>query len=137
MPYELTFRRPLQVSDPDLYLNECCIGGDVVCAAIRPALESAYDGLTSNQEDWGWFIWFSENGVDLAVDVFCEDPAAGDYKVHLTSRVRRFFLPAKVNDTPELEALRLRVTTALTDWLGTQPRCAKLDSKHLPVEDEA
>ena len=59
MPYEISFTRPVLISDREQYINECCVGGDAVVDALLPAVRAAgYEDIQSNQEDWGWFIWF-------------------------------------------------------------------------------
>ena len=40
MPYELVFTKQLSVANPGRYINDCCVGGDVVSAALLPALEA-------------------------------------------------------------------------------------------------
>jgi hypothetical protein len=45
-----------------------------------------YQNIQHDQEDWGCFIWFREGGTKLAVDIFCDDPKTGMYRVFLTSR---------------------------------------------------
>src|SRR5512145_1749084 len=99
MPYALTFRKPVVVTDREQYINDCCIGGDLVIDRLLPALRAKYGELQSNQEDWGWFAWFEQSGVKLAVDVFTHDEAAGEFQVLLTSRKPRLLLGAKVQDT--------------------------------------
>ena len=64
----------MNVVDRELYINDCCIGGDVVLQVLLAELRKIYDDLMTNQEDWGWFAWFRDGNVRLAVDVFCDDP---------------------------------------------------------------
>ena len=133
MPYELTFRKVLEVADRDLYLNECCVGGDKVCDALMPALERRYDEPAANQEEWGWGIRMEQMGVDLAVDVFCEDTFVGEFKVLLTSRVVGSKGRGPVVDLPQLEALRTLVIETLKRWVGTRPKVLRLDANFQPV----
>jgi hypothetical protein len=135
VPYELAFIKHLAISDREKYWNDCCVGGDFVRDALLPVVGARYDGIETNQEDWGWFIWFSESGVDLAVDIFCDDAERGEFRVHLTSRVRRFLFGAKVSDTPELETLREEVAGALGQWAEMTPRLTKLNDKYMPLEN--
>lgn len=118
MPYELTFTRSLQIINREKYINECCVGGDIVVDQLLPSIRQHYGDVETNQEDWGWFIWFVNNGVQLAVDVFTDDADAGAFRVHLTSRKRRMLLFNRAVDTPELEELRELVVRALSDWVG-------------------
>lgn len=133
MPYELTFRKALPVADPGLYLNECCIGGDVVCDALLPALERRYDEPAANQEEWGWGIRMEQAGVELAVDVFCEDTFVGEYKLLLTARVLGSRGAGPVVDLPQLEALRTLVVETLRRWVGSRPAVLRLDANFQPV----
>jgi hypothetical protein len=119
MPYEIGFRRPVAITiDRDEYINECCIGGDVVVDALMPAVAARYTDIQSNQEDWGWFIWFREGNVKLAIDVHTDDGDAGEFRIRLTSRTRRI-LGYKELDTPELDALRVLVEAELRKWSAT------------------
>lgn len=133
MPYEIAFTKQIEVTYPEQYINECCVGGDIVADALLPALRDTYGELTADQEDWGWFLWFSRSGVNLAVDIFCDDPEAGSFRIHLTSRVRTMLFSTKVSDTPELEQLCRLVVSALAAWTGSQPTVTLLDAKYLPI----
>jgi hypothetical protein len=55
MPYELSFTKKLQLADTEQYINQCCIGGDIVLDVFLPQLRREYGELQSDQEDWGWF----------------------------------------------------------------------------------
>lgn len=116
MPYKLTFSKQVEIADTDLYINDCCIGGDVVLDRLLPALRAKYgNDLQSNQEDWGWFVWFEDGPIKLAVDVSADD-ACSKFQMQLTSRRPRFILSDKVEDGAELEALRELIVRRLTDW---------------------
>ena len=60
MPYELSFTKRVPIVDREQYINECCIGGDVVVNRLLPSVRSRYTDVQTNQEDWGWFIWFRQ-----------------------------------------------------------------------------
>jgi hypothetical protein len=100
MPYAIEFTKPVQVADPDIYINECCWGGDVVTKQLLPLVTGEYDDIQHEQEDWGWFIWFRKDRIALAIDVTCDDPEQGAFRIHLTSRQKRWLLPARIVDTP-------------------------------------
>ena len=117
MPYELSFTKRVPIANRNQYINECCVGGDVVVERLLPAVTSRYTDIDSGEEDWGWFIWFRKGGVKLAVDVFTDDPDTGEFRIHLTSRKRRLVFDAAV-DTPELEELRALIESELTAWIG-------------------
>jgi hypothetical protein len=112
MPYILEFTRPVTITDREQYINECCVGGDIICAALLPAVKARYQDVESAQEDWGWFIWCKQGPLMLAIDVFTDDAEAGQFRVCLTTRVKKFF-GYKDADTPELEELRAFVETEL------------------------
>ncbi|MCL5278989.1 MAG: hypothetical protein M1376_03670 [Planctomycetes bacterium] len=56
MPYEISFLKKVEPTDPDPYINDCCIGGDVVSARLLPLVREQYEAVQAEQEDWGWFI---------------------------------------------------------------------------------
>lgn len=120
MPYELSFTRRVHVTAPDEYINECCIGGDFVVDQLLPAVRDRYEAIQSNQEDWGWFIWFRKGKVHLAIDVFTDDPESGAFRIHLTSRVRRLFRLGPAVDNAEIEQVRDLVVNRLKAWGATK-----------------
>jgi len=133
MPFSIRFRKPVDVTVAEPYINDCCIGGDVVLEHLLPALRQTYGDLEPTQEDWGWFVWFEHVGVKLAVDVFTQDPLTNEFEIHLTSRKARLLRSARVVDTPELEALRRSVVSSLEAWPVTSLTVERLDEKHMPI----
>lgn len=115
MPYEISFTRRVAITDREQYINECCVGGDAVVDALLPAVSAQYEDIQTNQEDWGWFIWFKKGAVKLAIDVHTDDGDAGEFRIRLTSRTKRF-LAYKEADTPELDELRTLVEAELRQW---------------------
>ena len=115
MPYEISFVKPVTITDREQYINECCVGGDIVIDRLLPPVRALYEGITSNQEDWGWFIWFKKGSVKLAIDVHTDDGDAGEFRIRLTSQTRRL-LGYKEADTSELEELRALVEGELQKW---------------------
>lgn len=116
MPYTLTFSKQVAIADASLYINDCSIGGDVVLDQLLPALREKYgDRLQSNQEDWGWFAWFEDGPIKLAVDISTGDDRS-QFQMLLTSRRPRVILSDKVEDGAELEALRELLVQRLTAW---------------------
>jgi len=134
MPYEVSFTKRVPIVDRDQYINDCCIGGDVVVDQLLPSIRAQYENVQTNQEDWGWFIWFRKGKVRLAFDVFTDDSKAGAFRVHLTSRTKRWLVLNSVIDTPELEDLRARVGSVLIDWVGGAVKITRLDRNYSPVE---
>ena len=118
MPYEIAFTRPVSISDREQYINECCVGGDAVTDHLLPAIRERYEGIETNQEDWGWFIWFKKGPVKLAIDVHTDDGDAGEFRIRLTSRAKTL-LGYKEADRPELEDLRELVEAELRKWSAT------------------
>ncbi|MBO9689090.1 hypothetical protein [Roseateles chitosanitabidus] len=52
MPYALTFTKQVKTPDVDEYINDCCIGGDVVLDRLLPALRSRYGNDLQSNQDW-------------------------------------------------------------------------------------
>ena len=117
MPYEIAFTRAVTITSDDS-INNCCIGGDIDVDALMPSVHARYTDIESNQEDWGWFIWFKKGPVKLAIDVHTDDAGAGEFRIRLTSRTKRLF-GHKEADTPELEELRTLVESELRKWSAT------------------
>ena len=127
MPYEVSFTKRVPIADRDQYINECCLGGDVVVNRLLPAVRSRYADVQTNQEDWGWFIWFRRGGVKLAVDVVTDDAEAGAFRIRLTSRTKRLLLFDTVIDTPELDEVRRLVQAELEPWVDGLVTVIRLD----------
>ena len=130
MPYELTFSKTLPELDLDLYWNECCVGGDLVVDRVLPAVQARYTDVQSNQEDWGWFIWFQDGPIRLAFDVFTDDPKKGLFRAHVTSSTKKLF-SQRVVDTPELEMLKDLLRSELESWVEGALTIRKVDDKYL------
>jgi hypothetical protein len=47
MPYELSFTRRVEVTGREEYINECCIGGDVVVGQLLPLIHAFGQSVTS------------------------------------------------------------------------------------------
>ena len=133
MPYILSFVKSVEILDSDQYINDCCIGGDIVLQKVLPGLEARYEDIESNQEDWGWFAWFEHSRVKLAVDVYCNDAKTGDFQIHLTSRRPRFLLSDRVEDTPELEDLCKLMVSQLQAWDAASLRVERVNENYMPV----
>jgi hypothetical protein len=137
MPYELSFTRRVPLLARDEYINECCVGGDAVAGHLLPAIQSRYHAAQMNQEDWGWFIWCRKDAVALAVDIFTDDPDEGTFRIHLTSRIKKWILLDSVRDTPELEELRTLVVTRLEPWVNGSIKVKPLDPDYSEtIEDQ-
>jgi hypothetical protein len=133
MPYILSFVKRVEVLDREQYINDCCIGGDVVLEQLLPALSERYGELMSEQEDWGWFAWFEHSGEKLAVDVHTDDANAGEFQIHLTSSKPRLLFGRKIQDTAVLEALRELVERQLQSWAVEQLAVERVNEKYMPA----
>lgn len=120
MPYELSFTKRVPIVDREQYINDCCIGGDIVAGQLLPAVRARYGrDIEANQEDWGWYIWFRTGDLHLAIDIFTDDPEAGEFRVHLTSSVKRMLFRHRTVDTVELKELHGLVVAELAAWVGS------------------
>jgi hypothetical protein len=131
MPYEISFTKPVVIADREQYINECCVGGDVVRDQLLPVVSGNYENIDTEQEDWGWFIWFRKGPVRLAIDIFTDDSDAGSFRVHLTSRKKRILFSNVVVDTSELDILKDAVVSQLANWGASAISVVKLDEHYL------
>jgi hypothetical protein len=134
MPYEVSFRKKTEPTDPALYINDCCIGGDIVSARLLPLIREQYEAVVAEQEDWGWFIWFRKGPIRLAIDIFCDDPESGRFRIHLTSRTRTLLFFDRVADTAELETVKELGVSALSRWEAADILMTRLGANHLPPD---
>ena len=118
MPYEFSFTRRFTVNDAEIYINQCCWGGDVVRDRLLPTVTANFEDIQTAQEDWGWFIWFRNGPVRLAIDIFCDDPKTGAFRVHLSSWRRMLFFARSFVDSPELEKVKDLVCSEIQAWAG-------------------
>jgi hypothetical protein len=116
MPYEISFTKKLAIQNAGKYVNECCWGGNVVRDELLPLIAGNFQKIQTDQEDWGWFIWFRKGPVYLTIDIVCDDPASGKFRIHLTSRTKKFRLFNRVADTQDLERLREMVCSKIEAW---------------------
>ncbi len=119
MAYEISFTKKLAIQNTGKYLNECCWGGDAVRDELLPLIAEKFQRIQTDQEDWGWFIWFRQGPVYLTIDIVCDDPESGKFRIHITSRTKKFRLFNRVADTPELERVREMVCSKIEDWAGS------------------
>jgi hypothetical protein len=133
MPYGISFRKKIEPTGPDLYINDCCIGGDVVSARLLPLVREQYEAVQGEQEDWGWFVWFRKGPLRLAIDIFCDDPESGRFRLHLTSRKRELLLFDRVVDTAELETVKELVVSTLSHWDVADLSVTRLEANLLPL----
>ena len=130
MPYELSFNKSLSIEDSDIYWNECCWGGDHVSDRLLPMIRSEYQSVQNDQEDWGWFVWFRDGETKLSIDVFCDDPNTGAFRIFLTSQVKRRLFGYQIVDIDALVELKNRVLKELQSWVDGEIAEALLDKNH-------
>jgi hypothetical protein len=121
MPYELKFTKVLESKSN--YINECCFGGDIVIDLLFPAIEEKYSDIQSEQEDWGWFMWFKCGESRCAIDVFCDDAKLGHYIIHLNCRdVERKYLifKSEMENKYELEILKSKVVEIIQEKMNVK-----------------
>ncbi len=105
MPYELSFNKKIEITDRIQYINECCYGGDIIVDRLLPTINDKFESIESNQEDWGWFIWFRKGPVSYAIDIFSDDNKATGFRIHLTSSRKKYLIFTSTIDVPELDEL--------------------------------
>jgi hypothetical protein len=137
MPFSITFRLETQVPDSDKYINDCCVGGDIILNVLEPVLRAEYEGVEANQEDWGWFAWTEQNGIKLAVDIFNNDLGTMAFTVHITGRRSRWIMRDKIEDTAELEVLKDKVLDAVRAIPTRELKVERVDSNYLPLSSAA
>lgn len=116
MAYEIQFRANLTPPDPDIYINECCWGGDVIRDRLLPKIQQHFPDCFTEQEDWGWFIWIRRDPILLAVDIYCDDSTNGEFRIHVSARKKKWFSFSAPADVPEVDELKRLVTQELSEW---------------------
>lgn len=106
MAYKITFIKSVSVADPSIYFNDCCWGGDIIRDELLPLVSNQYEEVLSNQEDWGWFIWFRRGPIRFTIDVFCDEPRTSKFRLLLTSQKKKWLIFDSPVDGPELEHLK-------------------------------
>ena len=134
MPYQLAFNKQLSIEDPEVYINDCCVGGDTISERLLPTIRAKYSDIQHEQEDWGWFIWFKCGATRLAVDIFCDDSNTCDYRIFLTSQRKGKWFGYKISDTPELDELKITVIRLLEAWADSRVSETLLDKNHDPID---
>ena len=137
MPYELRFTKALSINDPDIYFNDCCVGGDLVADHLLPLIRERYRDIQLDQEDWGWFIWFKDGATRLSIDIYCDDPVRGAFRLCLTANRKRFLFGYRIADTDEGLKLKVGLLDALHGWADGDIDEARLDSRFNPVDSQS
>jgi hypothetical protein len=130
MPYKVCFSKMFVIGGRDKYSNECCIGGDLVVDQLRSEIRKRFGDAQEGQEDWGWFIWFKNGPTKFAVDIFCDEPNRGEFRIHLTSRRAKWLFLDSVEDTEELDELKCLVVDLIESWTEESCRVIRLDQDY-------
>ena len=99
MAYEIEFAAKFTVADPELYINDCCWGGDVVRDKLLPIVNVGFSDVQTLQEDWGWFIWMDRGPRRICVDIFCDDKETGKFRIMITASQRSWFRRKPVDES--------------------------------------
>lgn len=131
MAYEIEFTTTVDVTDPGIYINDCCWGGDVVCDKLLPAVSSTglYENVKTGQEDWGWYIWMRQKTELTRIHIQCDDKQAGEFRIHIFSSKKRWLL-WKDMDLPDVERVQQVIISEVKKW-GTIKRVQRFASDFL------
>lgn len=128
MPFEIRFCRVVAVADAEQYINECCWAGDVIRDALLPAIEQRFSAVQTDQEYWGWFIWFRYGRDRMALDIFCDDRKAGHFRVWVTQSTKRGWILSRCIDGAAAEEVAALVTAELNLWGATVVAVERVDA---------
>jgi hypothetical protein len=68
--------------------------------------------VDTGEEDWGWFMWCSREGLRMAVDIFTDDYRVGRFRARVATSRRGLLLGWKEIDTAGLAGLIERIEGA-------------------------
>jgi hypothetical protein len=117
MAYEIEFATDVSVTDPEIYINDCCWGGDVVRDRLLPIVSTTrvYDSVRTGQEDWGWFLWMRLGKELTRVHIQCDDKDGGIFRIHVFGSVKQW-LRWKDIDTLEVERMNEVILNEIKKW---------------------
>ena len=115
MAYEIEFAVTLTVADPEIYINDCCWGGDVIRDRLLPVVKDGYSSVQTCQEDWGWFIWMDRGPQRTGVDIYCDDKDSGAFRIHIYGSRRKWFL-LKFVDGDDIEHVKELTINEINKW---------------------
>jgi hypothetical protein len=117
MAYEIEFTTTVDVTDPEIYINDCCWGGDVVCDRLLPAVSTTglYESVKTGQEDWGWYIWMRQKIELTRIHIQCDENEAGEFRIHIFSSKKRWLLWKDI-DTPDVERVQQVTISEIKKW---------------------
>ena len=122
MAYEIEFTTKVSVTDPEVYVNDCCWGADVVRDRLLPVVSTTrvYDSVRTGQEDWGWYIWMRQKTELTRIHMQCDDKERGGFRIHILSSKKRWLLWKDI-DTPDVERIQQVTISEIKKW-GTIKR---------------
>jgi len=122
MAYEVEFTTRVTVVDPEIYINDCCWGADVLRDRLLPMVSTTipYNSVKIGQEDWGWFIWMRLGNELTRIHIQCDDKEAGAFRIHVFSSKKRWLLWKDI-DTPDVERVNEVTMREIKKW-GTIKR---------------
>jgi hypothetical protein len=105
MAYEIEFRAKFTVADPEVYINDCCWGGDVIRNKLLPVVRAGFRDVQTSQEDWGWFIWMKRGTKRISIDIFCDDKEGGTFRIRIAGS-QKGWINRKPLDDSEVESIK-------------------------------
>jgi hypothetical protein len=119
MAYEIRFTKNFTPPDPSLYNNNSCWGGDLVTQQLLPDITPNFEDVESGQEDWGWFIWCWHDKVRLEINIICDAPQTGGFRIQLYANKKTLPFLTGPENPEELEKIRQLVCTRVEAWAGS------------------
>ena len=108
------------------YINLCCVGCDVILNELKPEIAEQMNldenPITIYQEDWGWALEFSKNGIDYLLAVSNSSEAESDETLfsaytEATRKEKGLFLDKRVDTQDELESFS-RIVSKSAEKIG-------------------
>jgi hypothetical protein len=117
MAYQMEVTTKVHVVHPEIYINDCCWGGDVVCDRLLPAISATnlYESVKTGQEDWGWYIWMQQGRAMTRIHIQCDDKDAGEFRIQLFASKKRWLLWKDI-DTPDVERVHQLIISEIKKW---------------------
>lgn len=115
MAYEIELTALLTVPDPEIYINDCCWGGDVIRDRLVAGIATGYDHMETLQEDWGWYIWMRRGEQWSGVDIYCDNKQSGEFRIHISGWQARW-LGRKHIEGNDLEHIKDVTVNEIGKW---------------------
>ena len=115
MAYEIEFTAALSVPNPEIYINDCCWGGDEIRDRLLPLVSPEYEDAQTTQEDWGWFIWMRRGQQWTGIDIYCDAKESGEFRIHISGWQRRW-LRRKHVEGDDLEHIKEVTMSEISKW---------------------